>query len=157
MDVLLKKKNYFIYLILYLSIIFYNKAEEDSNIIYRCGEDDFNPIPLSPDNITPLKEDEQKFKRLLDSDGFKDFNIYLDLLNFDDEIGKYNLQDTKDLFVSGMKKAIKTLQSLLKVKPILNYVFDDKNLTDIKINNWNKSMNGSENKKNNIGMKVFRS
>ena len=82
----LKRKNFFFYLILYLSIIFYNKAEDDSNPIYRCGEDNFEPIPLSSENIAPLKNDGKKFKRLLDVDGFKDFDIYLDLLNFDENI-----------------------------------------------------------------------
>ena len=152
MEFLLKKKNCFLYLILYLSIIFFNKAEDDSYSIYRCGEDDFKQIPLSPDNIAPLKNNGKKLKRLIDSDGFKDFNIYLDLLNFDDEVEKYKLQDKKDLFVTGMQKAIKTLQSLLKVKPISNYVFNDTHLTDIKIYNWNKSMIGSDNKKKGIGM-----
>ena len=148
----LAERNSFIYLILCLCIIFCSKAGNNSNSIFRCGEDDFKPIPLSPDYIVPLKDGDQKIKRQLDSNGFKDFKIYLDLLNFDDEVKKYNLQSKRELFASGMQKAITTLQKLLKVKPIPNYVFTDEHLKNIYINSWNKSMIGSDNRNKGIGM-----
>jgi hypothetical protein len=49
----------------------------------------------------------------VDQNGYKDFNIFLDLCNFEEEIIKYNLQDNKELFIQGMRKAVNTLKSLL--------------------------------------------
>ena len=124
-----------------------NRYSEDSynpNPITKGGKDNFTPIPLSSSNLLPLNEKETKSKRSLDSNGFKDFNIFLDLKNFEDEVKKYNLKNKRDLFVKGMQKAIKTLQSLLKVKLTRNYIFTDANLRKVLIFNWDRTKIGSE-------------
>ena len=117
----------------------YLDDSDNPNPITKCGKDNFTPIPLSNKNLLPLNEKETKSKRSLDSNGFKDFNIFLDLKNFDDEIKKYHLEDKRDLFVKGMQKGIKTLQSLLKVKLTRNYIFTDANLRKVLIFNWDRT------------------
>ena len=133
-----------IYFILCLAFIFCGKTLNDSNYEFRCGSNDFNPTPFYPQTIAPLKEDNKKYKRLLDSDGFKDFNIYLDLNNFNEEVKKYKLNDKRDIFVSGMQKAIKTLQSLLRVKQVQNFVFPDELLIKYQIYKWDETKCGSK-------------
>ena len=130
----------------------YLEDSNNNNPIIRCGNDNIAPIPLSYKNLLPFNEKDKKSKRSLDSDGFKDFNIFLDLNNFNDEIKLYHLEDKKDLFVKGMQKAIKTIQSLLKVKATKNYIFYDEDLRDILIYNWDKTKIGSEMADENIGM-----
>ena len=49
-----------------------------------------------------------------------------------------------------MKKAITTIQTLLKVKPTQNYVFTDEQLTSELIYKWNESIIGDN--KGNKGM-----
>lgn len=127
-----------IYFILYLTIIFCNQTENNQNNMLRCGNDKFKPIPVPLNSVAPLNKKNLKYKRTLDSDGFKEFNIFLDLKNFDDEIKKYNLENKRELYVKGMQKAIKTLQSLLKIKEPKNYVFNDEDLRDILIFYWDK-------------------
>ena len=116
---------------------------------YRCGEDPIKPIPLSEENIKPFDKNNPYYRRTLgnvDEDGFKDFNIYLDLMNFNYEVVKYNLSNIKNLLEEGMIKAINTLQTLLKVKPTANYFFSDEKLKNISINYWNASVIGNTSK-----------
>ena len=142
------------YFILCFVAIFCNQALDNSSTLYQCGKDNFKPISASLNDIVPLNKDNMKSKRGLDSDGFKDFNIFLDLNNFDDEIKKYKLTDKRDIFVKGMEKAIKTLQSLLKVKRTRNYVFKDESLRDILIYNWDKNKIGSGVKKGMVDLGI---
>ena len=117
---------------------------------YRCGANKkkFKPTRVPLDQIAPSKKGN---KRALDSE-FHDFNIYLDLKNFDDEVKKYNLKKNRELYVKGMQKAIKTLQTLLKVKSTSNHYFYDYQITQLDINNWDKTKIGSELAKQKIGM-----
>ena len=121
---------------------------------YRCGEDKFEPIEVSVKNAIPFNPQSPNYKRTLDNvdaDGFKEFKIYLDLENFDKEIIDYGLGAKRDLFAEGMKKAVNTLKTLLKVKPLQdNWVFSDEKIKKIEINEWNKSLIGNETNK---GMK----
>ena len=145
------RKNFIYFLFLFVTISC-DKTEDSVGPIYKCGINKSNQIPLPSNNIIPLTGDKEKYKRSLDSNGFKDFNIHLDLLNFYDEVKKYHLEDKRDLFVQGMQKAVKTLQSLLKVKPNLNYVFSDEALKSHLIYNWNKTVIGTGNINKKIGM-----
>ena len=114
---------------------------------YRCGEFKEIPIKISEKNRLPIPND---IKRRLDYENpsdFKDFNIVLDLENFNHEVELYNLQATQVMFVEGMNKAINTLTTLLKVKkPKYNYIFYDEQLKDIHINYWNTSKIGNTSK-----------
>ena len=115
---------------------------------YRCRIDTFEPIRVSLEKSKPINIQNSNSKRTLDNgdqDGFKDFNICLDLFNFEEEIIQYNLQDKRELYVKGMTNAINTLQSLLRIKPLKgNFVFKDEDIEEISINKWNSSLIGDK-------------
>ena len=55
-----------------------------------------------------------------------------------------------------MKEAKKTLETLLKIKPIDEDIqLSDENITYLEINNWNKSMFGTEALNNNISFQTY--
>ena len=85
---------------------------------YRCGFDDEKYDPIIIKDFKPINKTNLLYKRRLDSDGFKDFNIYLDIANIENDIRINNLDKYHDLFINSMKKAVKTLTNLLKVKPL---------------------------------------
>ena len=82
--------------------------------------------PQEVEEIT--KEENINDIRVIDLDGFKDFDIYLDLYNFNEEINQYGLDNKKEFFINGMKKAKSTLQTLLEVKPVKNHKFIDEQI-----------------------------
>ena len=111
---------------------------EEKQVFYRCGVNDEHIKPIS---INPVKYDD---RRLDNEEEFKDFNIYLDLINIKNDIKIFKLEAYESLFIDSLNKAVETLKSLLKVKK-LNYGFGftDKQIEDIKIPNWNKTMIGT--------------
>ena len=143
MALVLFEKKIFLFFIISV-LINCNQFQRELNPIFRCKADFIMPPPIQNQNILPI---DINYKRNLDNtdvDGFKDFNIHLDLLNFEDEVKLYNLTDRRELYINGMNKAIKTIKSLLKVKPIeRNYGFTDDQLTNIEIYNWNKTLIGN--------------
>ena len=141
----------FIFSLIFFSAAFCNKSSDKGYTTYKCGYIDKEPKGMSLKNVAPLKS-ETKNKRALNSNGFHDFNIFLDLKNFDDEIKKYKLEDIRELLVNGMQKAKKTLESLLQIKYTYNYVFYDEQLKYMSINNWDKTKIGTENFEQGIGM-----
>ena len=128
---------------------------QENQIYYRCGADDqkFNPISIK--GVTPTKDDERR----LDNDNeFKDFNIYLDLINIKKDIVKFNLQAYETLFIDSLNKAVETLESLLKIKKLeYGYTFSDEDIETILIPDWNKTMIGTNAIGNNkeLGIDLF--
>ena len=55
----------------------------------------------------------------------------------------YKLTNNKNTYIDGMKKAVKTLESLFMVKEIENYGFKDEKLSGLSINLWNETMIGT--------------
>ena len=152
MNISLKAIKFFFYLILFYEVIFCEKIPDNPYPKYRCGSNKIKPIPRSPIKKAQIQNDNGKIKRSLDSGGFKDFNIFLDLFNFDDEIKKYKLTDKREFFVEGMQKAIKTIQSLLKVKTQESFSFYDEDLLKYSIYNWDKTKIGTEMTEKRIGL-----
>ena len=138
---------YFLYILLSIFLITCNPSYKNNDYIFRCGADELENAPISAKNIFPIENSNYNYKRNLDNvdqDGFKEFKIYLDLLNFDYEVELYNLQDKKDLFKQGMEKAINTLKSLLKVKPSQkDYYFTDEQIISLSIQKWDNSKIGN--------------
>ena len=124
----------------FLIFTFQTINNQENPILYRCGVDDYNikPIPLT--YSLPKDEDRRKLNLV----EFKDFHIYLDLINIKNDIIKYHLEQYENLFIDSLNKAVETLESLLKVKN-LNYGFNfqDKEIRDILIEDWNKTMIGT--------------
>ena len=91
------------------------------------------------------RKDNQNLKQFNSQENsFKDYNIHLDLYNFEDEIKKYKLEEKREFFIIGMDKAINTLKSLIKVKQVKNHFFRDEDLIKYGINKWDKSKIGNE-------------
>ena len=144
---LYNEQNLLFYFLFIIAIVSCGKKNTNKKQIFQCGVDMIKTTPIPAKNVIPLKNKNIIKKRELDSDGFKDFNIYLDLENFNKEIEKFHLDDKRELFVEGMQKAVKTLKLLLKVKPIeKNYGFYDENLIDLSINYWNGTAIGNTSK-----------
>ena len=138
----MERKIFFILLFMFLMI--YGQPSNKEAIPYKCGVDSdqtFSEFSY----VTPIKN--SKFhidERRLDNDGFKNFNIYLDTCNLEEEMKEYNLTHYSNLFIDSMKKAIETLESLLKVKETGCYYFKDEDMKDIDIHYWDKTKIGTE-------------
>ena len=146
---ILKLKKFTIFFLIFISLIACDQSYNTSISGYKCGIGTFKPIEAS--NAIPINPQTKRTLGNVDQDGFKDFNICLDLCNFEEEIIQYNLQDKRELFVEGMTQAINALKSLLRVKPHQqNWIFYDKQIENLNINKWNKSLIGNKAKK---GMK----
>ena len=127
-------------LILFSLSIFQLCNCKEKQFLYRCGTDDEDIKPLPATNFIPIKKDNRK----LDNEEFKDFHIHLDLLNIKKDIITFGLEEYEDLFIDSMNKAVKTLQSLLRVKKSdVGFVFTDDQIANINIQEWNKSLIGT--------------
>ena len=142
------EKRKYLLLILINILIIKNINSEERELLYKCLVDKYKIIPKVAKNSIPIDYNNPLYKRRLDNidpDGFKKFNIYLDLENIKYEVELYNLTEYYDVYINSMKKAIETFQSLLKVKAItLNYQFSDDDLKALNIIKWNSSNFGSE-------------
>ena len=128
--------------VLFLLILIFKTINCQENQIYhRCGFDDQKIKPIPIEKVIPIQNED---RRLDNEDEFKDFNIYLDLINIKNDIVKYNLQEYESLFIDSLNKAVETLESLLKVKNIKNnYILKDENIINILIPDWNKTLIGT--------------
>ena len=128
---------------------------EEQNKIYKCGVGQYKIDPPEFGNEIPINYSSPLYRRRLqnlDSDGFKKFNIYLDLENLKEEIKLYNLTDYGNIIISCMEKAANILMSLLRVKPSPNdYWISDSKLTRYNITYWEKE------KKEKFGNEAFYS
>ncbi len=77
-------------------------------------------------------------------------------MNFEREAEIYDISNgVKQIFVQGMQKAVETLKSLLRVKPLeRNYFFTDEQIKNYGINYWNKTNIG--NKSTSLGKRYIR-
>ena len=138
------KGKFLICLILNLSLI--NSKQIIGEIFpkFRCTVDEHELNIKYAEAISQKKEDNLKSYNLVDN-GFKDFNINIDLYNFYDEIVTYELTDKKEFFENAIMKVKKTFEKILKVKQVTNnYVIDDETIRGLKINNWDKTKIGTE-------------
>ena len=129
----------------YMILMIYGLPSKKETISYKCGVDSDQTFSeflyVTPINNINYHIDD---RRLDNDDGFKNFNIYLDTYNLEEEMKEYNLSHYSNLFIDSMKKAIETLESLLRVKKTGCYYFTDEDIKDIGINYWNKTKIGNE-------------
>ena len=129
------------FLLMLLEIIFIKSQVP----FFRCGVDDEHIPVIRAKNYVEIDQNHPAYKRKLDGDEYKDFHIYLDLANIESEITKFGLEKYKTMYIESLKKAVKTLESLLKVKkPTKGFKFTDNNIKNINISYWNKTVVGSE-------------
>ena len=112
------KNTYKIFLYIFYIFSFLNfSISQEKRYFPKCGVYDETFTPIILEGI-PIEKTASSPKRGLDSEKqFKDFNIYLDLENFNIEIEQNNLTQYREIYVSSMTKAINTLTKLLKVVP----------------------------------------
>ena len=140
-----------------LLILILNSNQTDIEKSFLCGFDliPHTPKELDEANIIPETPNFQK-SFINTEDKYKDLVIYIDTINFEKEIEQYNLQKYRELFLDGITKSVKALQTLLKVLPLdRNFQFTDENITNTGINFWNKTMFGTEAKNKNITFKTL--
>ena len=113
--------------------------------LFRCGFDNEKDKAINFKGYKPINKTNNLYKRRLDPDGFKDFHIYLDVKNVERDIRIYALDDYHDLLINSMKKAVETLQNLLRVKPhAYEYSFLDGDIDEeLKIKDWDKNIVGT--------------
>ena len=113
--------SFFLFNKLFLSTLLILSISNSFESFHYCGFDliSHNPRKISEINKIPKSLNSKKsFFSTVDEDGFKDLNIYIETTTFEDELIEYNLTRHKDLFLNWMKKAKKTIETLLKIKPI---------------------------------------
>ena len=134
----------FLYIILFVIYIINNCVSLEAPKLYRCGFDNEKEKPILLKGYKPINKTNNLYKRRLDPDGFKDFKIYLDVVNVESDISLNGLDKYHDLFINSMKKAVETIQSLLKVRPhTVEYSFTDPQILALNIKNWNKNIVGT--------------
>jgi len=91
-----------LFFLIYFSPILGSKDIKNNFISYKCGADNIDLKPKPATLMTKIDDRDPEYQRRLetiDEDGFKKFNIYLDLYNFEDEIIKYKLNNIRELFL----------------------------------------------------------
>ena len=144
-----KKDIFFIHILLLINIINCNLKRP----LFKCEhsiEDEMNPLPNYVDE-NPIKDKGEQKRRIndadnqVDGDGFRNFNIYLDLENIKKEINDNGLSAHEEFFTSSMEKAVEILKSLLKVRPLQKeYYFPNESFVELNIHAWNKEIFGNQ-------------
>ena len=131
--------------IMSLFLLFFGLVEvKPKKLLYRCGVDDEKMEIKPATNYVEIDENHPSYKRRMNAEEFKDFHIYLDLINIKNDIKKFELEKYETLYINSLTKAVKTLESLLKVKKLSKgYTFTDDQIKNLKIDDWNKTMFGT--------------
>ncbi len=135
-----------------LTFCIYNSEGEGPK--FRCNFDAHKITPKPSKLVLPIqKRSNIKSFAASSNEQYKDFNIFLDFEQLNYQISEYSLNRYKDFFVNGVRRAITTLQALLKVKPATkNYQYTDDEILDIGIEKWDKTKIGDQAKNKNIGL-----
>ena len=138
---------FYFFFVFYLALCF-EKGRKKS-----CGFDSIKYNPKPSNKIIDINQ----IKSLnVASTSYETFNIYLDLFQYNDEIKKFNLTNTKTFFNNALDKATNTLTKLLKVRTqIYNFVVTDEQIKDLGIYKWNKERIGNITMNNKKGLKSF--
>ena len=128
------------FIFLYIILISLIQTKENIYSTFKCNIDSFEEEPL----LAKKAQIKNTNSKQNSENEFKNLNIYLDLSNFEEEIKLYNLSSQREFFITGLNKAINTLQFLLKVKPPKNYIFYDEMILEQSIKYWNKTLIGNQ-------------
>ena len=126
--------------------------------LYKCihnVSEERNPLPnfISEVSVKQKEDQKRRIQSETDSDGFKDFNIYLDLANIRKDIEDNHLEGHSDFFIESMQKAVNVFKSILKVKPLqMPYALSDQNFDQLEIRDWDKDKFGTTPRSNGINL-----
>ena len=148
------KKSTAINILFLFSLTFCIYNSEGEGLKFRCNFDAHKITPKPSKLVLPIqKRSNIKSFAASSNEEYKDFNIFLDFEQLNYQISEYSLNRYKDFFVNGVRRAITTLQALLKVKPATkNYQYTDDEILDIGIEKWDETKIGDQAKNKNIGM-----
>ena len=145
--------NMFLFLFFLFQFFLVNTVNEKKIPRYKCGFDQLTQLPQNAIYRADKNSDNLFNINLKKEDDFKDFDIFLDLVQFNDQIIEYNLTEQKEFYETGIKKVINTIRSLLKVKKIDDdYCISDEQLIMAGLKKWDKTKIGNDTIKNNKGM-----
>ena len=139
----------------FIPLIYCIEMNQKEEHLYKCNSDNLEILSRLNDNIFPPKIN-TNLNNIKESnknnDIYKDIDVYFDLYTFEDEIIENNCTHKRDIFLTGLNKAMDTLKSLLKVRKTIKdyYVSDDFITNFTKINKWDKEKIGDEAKSKNI-------
>ena len=140
-----------------ISALFFLSKTKKQKILYKCGGDISNLIDQVEVEPKPINYSNPLYKRRLkdiDEEGFKNFNLYVDLTNLKKDIELYKLQNYSDLFINSINKARETLIDLLKVKSMeIDFNLEDYDFEYLEIDHWDKEKFGTDAK--NKGINLF--
>ena len=108
-----------------------------------CGGSDAKQIPTAELNILKIDENDPSYKRRMDGTEteYHDIHIYFDYVSLNDQITKYKWStQNASMLTNAIKKAIKTLESLLKTTQPKNLIWKDEALTKMGVESWNTSV-----------------
>ena len=126
-------------LTIFIFLCLINNVISKEKISTKCGSPDI--ITKNINNIQNKKQKKHS-RRKLDSDGFQDFNIILEKKNIETEIYLNYLSIYKQKIINAMNEAVKAMKSLLKVKPLDCYSFNEDFLEDYDFYYWDKAKFG---------------
>ena len=145
-------KGNILHILIFLSFLI-EYCFQKEKFFFKCGKNNLTTKPIKSKHRVPKDSTNIKYKRQLDADGFKEFNIYLDLTNIEKGITIYKLEKYRNMFISTFNKVINTLSKLLRIKPSeYDYYIPDSTIEEMEIDFWDKSKFGDSAKNKGITM-----
>ena len=124
----------FIFLLQIILIVNLIHCQYKKPPLYKCEhyeEEKINPLQ------NHIVENPKRRMDDVDEDGFKEFNIYFDLENIKNDIKTNGLEEHEEFFIRSIEKAVSTLKSLLRVKPLeSNYQITEEDFEKLNISKW---------------------
>ena len=108
-----------------------------------CGGFEVKHIPTTKQKILENDENTPFYKRRMDGKEkeYHCLHIYFDYVNLNDQMTKYQWSTANaNMLTNAIKKAIKTLESLLKTTKTPNVAWSDEQLTKMGVESWNTSL-----------------
>ena len=133
------------YFVLFLNAI---NCQIKRQPLFKCEHNDYDETHPLPNRLVKQDVSSKRRNEGEETPEFEDFNIYLDFANLEEDMKKLNMESQKDFFENAMKKAVDTLTTLLKVKPLAHrndeegYNLADEDLKKLNLTKWNESLFG---------------
>ena len=134
------------YFVLFLNAI---NCQIKRQPLFKCEHNDYDETHPLPNRLVKQDVSSKRRNEGEETPEFEDFNIYLDFANLEEDMKKLNMESQKDFFENAMKKAVDTLTTLLKVKPLAHrndeegYNLADEDLKKLNLTKWNESLFGN--------------
>ena len=118
--------------------------------LFKCEHDDYEETHPLPNRLVKQSEPSKRRIEGEETSEYEDFKIFLDFTNLENDMKTLGVENQKEFYENSMKKAVNTLSSLLKVKPLehgndgVGYNVKGEDLRKYNITHWNNSVFGDE-------------